>query len=101
MKSYHVVFHSMVKADMQDAYSWYEGNRRGLGSEFVLAIEASLEAIKRQPDLFPFVEGSIRRAIVQRFPYIIAFQILKDRVLILAIMHSKRDPGLLYERVGK
>jgi plasmid stabilization system protein ParE len=100
MKDYQLVFHRMVQADVQDAYSWYESNRRGLGSEFVLAVEASLEAIKRNPLQFPSVERKIRRALVQRFPYLIGYQILKDRILVLAVMHSKRDPSLLKDRIG-
>jgi plasmid stabilization system protein ParE len=102
MKAFHLVFHRMVKADIQDAYSWYESNRRGLGSDFVLAVEAGLEAIKRQPTQFPFVDTNIRRVIVQRFPYLICYQILNEsKILILAVMHSKRDPSSLLKRVGK
>ncbi|WP_437596396.1 hypothetical protein WMF28_27850 [Sorangium sp. So ce590] len=35
---------------------------------------------------------SIRRAIVDRFPYVIAFEVHPEHTLVLAIAHAKRRP---------
>jgi len=38
---------------------------------------------------------------VQRFPYGVLYQARADGVLVLAIMHLRRDPKVWQERVGE
>jgi hypothetical protein len=34
----------------------------------------------------------IRKAVLEQFPYLIAFEVDADRVLVLAVAHAKRRP---------
>jgi len=77
---------------------WYEDRRARLGDEFAEAIAAALGRISEAPDAYPRWTGTpaasspIRRAVVQRFPYVIAFEHQSERVFVLAIAHAKRRP---------
>jgi plasmid stabilization system protein ParE len=77
--------------DLKEACLWYENCREGLGHEFLLCVEASLEAIKRNPISFPIKYKSIRRALVRRFPYGIFYVVENDVPIILAISHNRRS----------
>ncbi|HYA42971.1 MAG TPA: hypothetical protein VEF34_16825 [Syntrophobacteraceae bacterium] len=40
-----------AEADIQEAYHWYETQREGLGSDFLLCVEDGLEKIKKNPQM--------------------------------------------------
>jgi hypothetical protein len=42
-----------AEVDVTDAYIWYEGRRIGLGEEFLSAVDAALESIRRRPEMYP------------------------------------------------
>jgi hypothetical protein len=61
-----VVFRRIAKREFDDAISWYEDRREGLGRDFSVAVEQSLEKIALSPTQFACVKGSVRRAVLQR-----------------------------------
>ena len=79
-------------ADLRDAYAWYEERQRGLGAEFMEAVERKLAQIELNPSQFPAVRDVTRRAIVMRFPYGIFFVQRDELVAVLAVMHHARAP---------
>jgi plasmid stabilization system protein ParE len=89
-----VVFRRRVGRDLAEARGWYEEQRIGLGEEFLAAVGASLDAIEQFPEMFTRVHGDVRRAIVSRFPYAVFYQVEARRVLVLAVLHTARDPRL-------
>jgi plasmid stabilization system protein ParE len=89
-----VRFKPEAERDLQEAFEWYQGRRRGLGDEFLLAVEASIQVIERTPLVFPEVHRQIRRGLVRRFPYGIFFVLEGAEVVVLAVFHARRDPSV-------
>jgi plasmid stabilization system protein ParE len=89
-----VVYRREVGRDLAGAYGWYEEQRAGLGEEFLAAVDASFDAIERFPEAFRRVHGEVRRANISRFPYAVFYRIDPRYVLVLAIIHTSRDPTL-------
>jgi plasmid stabilization system protein ParE len=87
-----LVFAPEAVADLADAYSWYEERRAGLGEDFLLCVEATLETICRAPAVYAAVDLNCRRALVRRFPYAIFFESDQDTVTVYAIFHTARNP---------
>ena len=85
-------FHPDAELEFKDAIHWYEFQRRGLGSEFVLCVDEAIEKIKGNPQMFPVVHRNIRRAVMRRFPFAIFYEIKDPEIKMLAVFHSKRDP---------
>ena len=85
--------------DLARAYLWYEVQRHGLGAELVQALEDQLQRISEHPDQFPVVVGDARRALLKRFPYSIPFRAEANRVVVLGVIHTSRNPKLLQRRV--
>lgn len=69
-----------------------------LGDEFIAEVSNMLDSIGETPASFPVWPGtsgtqlSIRRAVINRFPYVIAFEVRAEHTLVLAITHAKRRP---------
>lgn len=93
-----VVFRRIAKREFDDAISWYQDRREGLGREFSVAVEQQLGRIALSPNQFACVRGEVRRAVLQRFPYSIYFIVEDDRIVVLAIFHARRDPSQLEDR---
>ena len=63
--SYSLVIKPEVEADLHHAMEWYEEQRTGLGEEFVLEVEATLDRIIENPMLYAVVHRDIRRALTK------------------------------------
>lgn len=87
-----IVFKSEVYEDIKVAYDWYESQRMGLGEDFLLILEESYAKISRNPNAYQQIHKIVRRKLVRRFPYGIFFILQGSKVIILAIMHTKRNP---------
>lgn len=90
-----------AEAEMADAISWYEEHESGLGSAFREAVETTIAFIVDNPSAYPIVFGStIRRAIIERFPYIVVYSLEPDQVLIVSVFHTSRNPIVWRGRIG-
>ena len=88
-----------AEAEMTGAFDWYEDRLPGLGSEFLLCVEAVFNAILRAPQQFPHVHKIVRRALTRRFPYEVFFVEDDERVVILSVFHAKRCSKRWRERI--
>lgn len=88
----------MAESDAADAFSWYNNKREGLGEAFLLALDAKIHAIQRNPYQFPSIHRNVRRALTARFPYGLFFILEGQTIYILAIQHTRRDPKIWKSR---
>jgi toxin ParE1/3/4 len=101
-----VELHPEARAELRGAALWYDQRRIGLGDEFIAEVAAVLERIGEVADSFPKWPGTgetvppIRRAALQRFPYVIAFERNERGILVLAVAHGKRRPVYWLSRAG-
>ena len=85
--------------ELAEAWLWYEGQREGLGDEFRSCVDVAMAEIARDPLMWPKVRGEIRRRMTRRFPYAVLFLAVVDRIEVLAVFHSSRDPREWRSRV--
>jgi plasmid stabilization system protein ParE len=88
-----------AELDALDAASWYDGERVGLGAEFLDELRTTFERIEDGPERFPRVFQDCRRAIVHRFPFGVFFVAEPDFAAVVAITHLRRDPSVWHNRV--
>lgn len=89
-----------AEADIAEAALWYESRSLGLGGEFVRAVDVCLTEIRRNPESFPQIYKTTRRALLRRFPYAVYFVFSAIAIRVLACMHIKRDPRRWQRRVS-
>lgn len=88
-----VILRSRAEQDLEVARSWYEAQRPGLGEEFLMSVQQRLEAIRSFPESNRAIYGKVRRALVRRFPYLIFYLFTPQRVVVLAVLHTSRNPA--------
>lgn len=86
-------------ADLEEAADWYDARRLGLGGEFLRAVRAVFAGMAREPQQYAVARDELRRARVRRFPYVIYFVVEPDAVVVLAVLHGRRDPRVWQSRV--
>ena len=89
-----------AEQDLLDAATWYEGQRQGLGHEFLDEILRAFADIADTPLMYPEVHRDIRRALLRRFPFGVFFRIESRSITVLAVMHASRDPRRWKSRSG-
>lgn len=85
-------FRPQAQQEVLDATDWYRQRLPGLDREFLLAVDAAVQAAVQRPPSFPVVDGTLRRVLVKRFPYTLVFDVLSDELVILAVFHRRRQP---------
>lgn len=99
-----VVFHGGATAELEDAEDWYEAQRAGLGDDLAAEVDSALEVICETPGVWPRWPGSpptpfVRRFLLSRFPFALAYLAEPARVVVLAVAHAKRQPGYWFHRL--
>lgn len=86
------VVRPLAQADIEAAAAWYEEQQSGLGLRFVDAADQVLTRIRATPLQFPAISAAVHRALLHTFPYAIYFRVTEESVVILAVLHLRRDP---------
>lgn len=93
-----LVLHPDAVAEATAAGDWYESQRPGLGADLAGELERAFEMILENPQTWPAwpvvpAGLGVRRFLLPRFPFAVAYVIRGDDVLVLAIAHTRRRPG--------
>jgi plasmid stabilization system protein ParE len=89
-----VVYRPKVGRDLAAGFAYYETQTQGLGEQFLSAVNSAFDAVERYPEMFARVHGEVRRALVARFPYAVFYRVESNRVAVLTVLHTARDPKL-------
>ena len=85
-------FHPLAAAELTDAAVFYEGQASGLGGDFLDEIDRLVAVLCVYPDIGREHPDDIRSMPTRRFPYTVVYQVLGDRLLVLAVAHQRREP---------
>ncbi len=88
-----VVLRSEAAIDLLVARDWYDQQSDGLGDLFSAQASAVFDRVGAMPELFALIARDIRACRLQRFPYVVYYRVLVDRVEVLAVLHGSRDPS--------
>ena len=91
--AYLLIVRKKAEIHLADAYDWYEGQRTGLGSEFMLSTEAVFSVIQNNPELFSQKFRNVRIALTPRFPYGVFYFIDRNRIIVTGVFHLSRNPS--------
>jgi toxin ParE1/3/4 len=89
-----------AEADIQEIVQWYEEKQSGLGWQFeetgksigrALDNPRAYRLVRRQPQ--------VRRILTHRFPYRILYLLREDALVVLAVIHGKRQETDWIERI--
>jgi toxin ParE1/3/4 len=94
-----IVLRDEAEAEFDEAFDYYENQRAGLGVDFADEIQEVLDRISNNPQIHGIVLADIRKAVVRRFPYCVYYRADGNRVEVIAVFHTSRDPKIWQGRV--
>jgi toxin ParE1/3/4 len=89
--SWRIIIRPKAEADLSAAARWYEVQRRSLGDEFLDEIRRVLTLLEESPERHPQYYRGFRRVLTRRFPYKLFYRIEGNDVIIVRVLHGKRD----------
>jgi plasmid stabilization system protein ParE len=81
-----------------EAAKWYSEQQPSLGMRFSDAVYEKLITISSNPNLFQQRYKHVRAALVTEFPYAIYYTTEGDKIVVHAVLHSKRNPRIWKKR---
>jgi plasmid stabilization system protein ParE len=60
----------------------------------VAKVDEVLNLITNMPRVHPVIYKNVRRAVVKRFPYVVYYEVETDRIVIISVFHSSRNPSI-------
>lgn len=93
-----------AEQELEAAAIFYEQRRDGLGKTFLNAIDDAVGRLRDAPRRFRWApnipqELGVRRILLVKFPYSLAYLILEGEIRVLAVAHASRRPGYWAERL--
>ena len=88
-----VTFLHEAEVELWDAVAYYEDKAAGLGLDFEVEIERSIQILGESPKCWPVRKDGTRRYLIRRFPYLVVYTYQNNHVWIVALAHCRRNPG--------
>ena len=88
-----VKFHPDAESEMITAAAYYEGQQPGLGRRFLASVQDAVNRIMLNPELYPIVELDVYLCLTKTFPFGVLFRNQLGKIVIMAVMHLRRDPN--------
>jgi len=92
-------FHPEARKELISAVKYYNECSSGLGSIFLEEVNAAINRIMQFPKFWSKLSKNTRRCLTHRFPYGIIYQETGNGILIVAIMHMKRESSYWKDRL--
>lgn len=93
-----VIYRPEAAADIVEAAAWYSRQRPGLGEAFLSAVRETADRISEHPLQYAVIHRETRRALVKRFPYGLFYQLLDQKVVVVACFHTSLNPRVWQKR---
>jgi plasmid stabilization system protein ParE len=96
--NYSLIILPLAKQDIKEINFNYKSLKKGLAEKFNNSLKNEIKIIHRNPYLYQTRYEDIRVALIEKFPYLIYFEIHKDLIVIHAIYHASRDATEMLSR---
>ena len=93
------VFHPEAADEFAEAVRFYKQRGRNLGKRFSSEVRINIRKIVETPERWRVLEEDVRRCLVRVFPYLVLYTVESDFILIIAVMHGRREPGYWKDRL--
>jgi hypothetical protein len=92
MIKYKLIIAEVAVFQLADACLFYQSREINLGKDLEQEVTDLLKIIEANPFLFSVKFGTMREAVVKRFPFVIVYEIIDRSILIVSVFHTKQNP---------
>lgn len=90
---YELIIKEEAHLEIIEAFLYYEEKKVGLGESFLDQLDSYFNWIKHYPYHFSEKRRPYREAVIKRFPYLIVYEILEDKVIVYSVFNTWQDPS--------
>jgi plasmid stabilization system protein ParE len=94
-----LVVRRQAESEIAAAMEWYQARNPAAAQRFADSIEEALLAVQPNPFHHQAIEGEIRRLVMRTFPYSIVYFVAVSEAVVIACVHTSRDPTIWRERL--
>jgi plasmid stabilization system protein ParE len=88
-----------AEADYRSAIDFYAEDSKEAARALALEFRAVIALLRQRPLIgTPYIDGT-RRKVFTRFPFSVIYDVLEDRIGVIAVAHHSRDPEYWVDRV--
>ena len=87
--------------DLTDGYRFYERQEVGLGAYFLDSLFSDIDSLQLYAGIHVVFFERYHRALSKRFPFAIYYRLVKQEVLIYAVLDCRRNPAWIRKRITK
>jgi len=84
-------YHPLFDSDVLDAAEWYDCLHTSLGLDFVTRVRTAVEKLITAPERRTSIDYGLRYWPVERFPYVVFYDLTESELLVLGVMHTSQD----------
>ena len=84
-----------AEQEITEAYLFYDSAQPGIGNLFLNYLEKTFNSISANPNGYKKIATNSRQAIVQKFPFVVIFELIDQQIIILAVFHTSRKPKII------
>lgn len=88
----------LAKNDIQEIVDYYDRLAPKITDKFLDDLYADLELLQGNPNLFQLKYCETRVRYMKKFPFGVHYMVKEDTVIVLAVLHTSRNPKIWEER---
>ncbi|TCD29738.1 type II toxin-antitoxin system RelE/ParE family toxin [Pedobacter psychrodurus] len=81
----------------KDAYDWYEEQKVGLGDLFLAELSRCYSKLEKNPLFYQKLKKNYRHLVLNKFPYVLIFEVNENEIIIFAVFHTAKNPKLKFK----
>jgi toxin ParE1/3/4 len=93
-----LVIRAQALDEITAAAEWYQERSGLLAVEFIEAVDAAIDRIRRAPLQSAVVEGDLRHGVLRRFPYRLLFRCSDEEIVLVGLAHWRQNPRRWHHR---
>ena len=86
-----VRYHPDFDSDVLAAADWYDERQSMLGSDFVIRVHNAVTLLIADPSRRTPIDYGVRYWPVERFPFVVFYDVTDSELLILGVMHTSQE----------
>lgn len=88
-----IEFHPAALEEAEAARDWYAQRSPAVAGAFIRELLHAIEQVAAAPERWPHFTPDTRRYLFPRFPFSLIYRVAPGKILIVAVAHTKRQPG--------
>jgi len=89
-----VTLSTSARQDLADAVEWYARHSIHNAQRFVAEYGRMEALVAESPERWTMIKPGVRRLVFRRFPYSLIYSVQGDHVIVIAVKHHARRPGI-------